>query len=103
MTSIQFLYLIQSHIVDAAAAIGRAVHGVVVYQDQDAVGRAVHVHFQHVNAQLGRVFEGKHRIARPQPVAALMGDDPRPGRAVGEERMWFGRLGQDDKRSDDYH
>lgn len=64
----------QGHILQTACAVGGAIYGLVMHQDQATIAGNVQVHLQHVHAHGDGTLEGIHRVARPKPVTALMGD-----------------------------
>ena len=67
----------KGHLLNQARAVGGAVNGVVVDQNQSAVAGGVDVHFQHIDVQGHGPFHGQHRVAREKMLAALVGQHRR--------------------------
>jgi hypothetical protein len=84
------LQLGEREVCDAARAVGRPRDGLVVDEDDRAVGGEPHVGLDHVGAERGGPLEGVERVLGPEAGAAPVGDDERARRALAEEGA-FGR------------
>jgi len=107
VAGVEFLELVQGQLIHGAVAVGGAINGFVVNDNDDSVGGDAEVHFQHIDAERRGLFKGVQGVLRPESAPTSVGDCPGTG-GVEEamivkdlERMHEGEVEVEDRQDEE--